>query len=83
MPPIKSPHHLALRPICTVSFDLHPLQPVRIEGRGADPAQRSAAGDRVALQIALRLAAGEIVDSHQVELATELVVRNSTAPPST
>jgi LacI family transcriptional regulator len=36
---------------------------------------------RVAMQSALRLAAGERLDSHHVELATELVVRNSTAPP--
>jgi len=35
----------------------------------------------VALRTALRLAAGERVDSHHVELATELVVRESTAPP--
>jgi LacI family transcriptional regulator len=35
---------------------------------------------RVALRTALRLAAGEKPDSHHVELATELVVRNSTAP---
>jgi LacI family transcriptional regulator len=35
----------------------------------------------VALRTALRLAAGERVDSHHVELATELVVRDSTAPP--
>ena len=35
----------------------------------------------VALRTALRLAAGEHVDSHHVELATELVVRDSTAPP--
>jgi len=35
----------------------------------------------VALRTALRLAAGEKVDSHHVELATELVVRRSTAPP--
>jgi LacI family transcriptional regulator len=35
----------------------------------------------VALRTALRLAAGERVDSHHVELATELVVRASTAPP--
>ncbi|GAA3590276.1 LacI family DNA-binding transcriptional regulator [Nonomuraea rosea] len=34
----------------------------------------------VALRTALRLAAGERVDSHHVELATELVVRGSTAP---
>jgi LacI family transcriptional regulator len=34
----------------------------------------------VALRTALRLAAGEKVDSHHVELATELVVRASTAP---
>ena len=37
----------------------------------------------VALRNALRLAAGEQLDSHHVELATELVVRQSTAPPST
>ncbi|MFG1705718.1 LacI family DNA-binding transcriptional regulator [Nonomuraea sp. M3C6] len=36
----------------------------------------------VALRTALRLAAGERVDSHHVELATELVVRGSTAPVS-
>ena len=36
----------------------------------------------VAVRTALRLAAGERVDSHHVELATELVVRQSTAPPS-
>jgi LacI family transcriptional regulator len=35
----------------------------------------------VALRTALRLAAGERLESHHVELATELVVRNSTAPP--
>jgi len=37
----------------------------------------------VAVRTALRLAAGETVDSHHVELATELVVRGSTAvaPP--
>jgi LacI family transcriptional regulator len=35
----------------------------------------------VALRTALRLAAGEKLDSHHVELATELVVRRSTAPP--
>ena len=34
----------------------------------------------VALRTALRLAAGEKLDSHHVELATELVVRRSTAP---
>ncbi|MEU6711977.1 LacI family DNA-binding transcriptional regulator [Nonomuraea sp. NPDC046802] len=34
----------------------------------------------VALRTALRLAAGEKIDSHHVELATELVVRGSTAP---
>ena len=34
----------------------------------------------VALRTALRLAAGEKLDSHHVELATELVVRSSTAP---
>lgn len=33
----------------------------------------------VALRTVLRLAAGEKLDSHHVELATELVVRNSTA----
>jgi LacI family transcriptional regulator len=36
----------------------------------------------VAVRTALRLAAGERVDSHHVELATELVVRQSTAPPT-
>jgi LacI family transcriptional regulator len=35
----------------------------------------------VALRTALRLAGGERLDSHHVELATELVVRGSTAPP--
>lgn len=35
----------------------------------------------VALRFALRLAAGEKLDSHHVELATELVVRRSTAAP--
>ena len=35
----------------------------------------------VALRTALRMAAGEALDSHHVELATELVVRKSTAPP--
>ena len=35
----------------------------------------------VALRTALRLAAGETLDSHHVELATELVVRGSTGPP--
>ena len=36
----------------------------------------------VALRTALRLAAGDRVDSHHVELATSLVVRASTAAPS-
>ncbi len=35
----------------------------------------------VALRTALRLAAGEKLDSHHVELATELIVRGSTCPP--
>ncbi|MER5438768.1 LacI family DNA-binding transcriptional regulator [Streptomyces sp. NPDC002790] len=35
----------------------------------------------VALRTALRLANGERVESHHIELATELVVRASTAPP--
>jgi LacI family transcriptional regulator len=35
----------------------------------------------VALRTALRLAAGEQLDSHHVELATELIVRHSTAAP--
>jgi LacI family transcriptional regulator len=35
----------------------------------------------VALRTALRLAAGEKVDSHHVELATELIVRQSTTTP--
>lgn len=45
----------------------------------AQPLQRMGA---VALRTALRLAAGEKADSHHVELATELIVRGSTAPPS-
>jgi LacI family transcriptional regulator len=36
---------------------------------------------RVALRSTLRLAAGDPLDSHHVELATELVVRGTTAPP--
>jgi len=35
----------------------------------------------IALRTSLRLAAGEKLESHHVELATELVVRSSTAPP--
>jgi LacI family transcriptional regulator len=35
----------------------------------------------VALRTAIRLAAGEKLESHHVELATTLVVRRSTAPP--
>jgi LacI family transcriptional regulator len=35
----------------------------------------------IALRTALRLAAGETLESHHVELATQLVVRSSTAPP--
>ncbi|GIH65790.1 MULTISPECIES: LacI family DNA-binding transcriptional regulator [Microbispora] len=37
----------------------------------------------VAVRTALRLAAGEQIESHHVELATELVVRGSTAPAHT
>ena len=36
----------------------------------------------VALRTALRLAAGETIASHHVELATTLIVRGSTAPPA-
>jgi LacI family transcriptional regulator len=36
---------------------------------------------RVALRTLLSLAAGQTLDSHHVELATQLVIRNSTAPP--
>lgn len=36
----------------------------------------------VAVRTALRLAAGERIESHHVELATELVIRHSTAPVS-
>ena len=36
----------------------------------------------VAVRTALRLAAHEKIESHHVELATELVVRGSTAPPA-
>lgn len=35
----------------------------------------------VAVRTALRMVAGEKLDSHHVELATELIVRHSTAPP--
>jgi LacI family transcriptional regulator len=35
---------------------------------------------KVALRTALRLATGEEIDSHHVELATELVIRQSTGP---
>lgn len=38
---------------------------------------------RVALRTLLRLARGETLESHHVELATRLVVRSSTAPPRT
>jgi LacI family transcriptional regulator len=34
----------------------------------------------VALHTSLRLANGEKLESHHIELATELVVRSSTAP---
>ncbi|MDX3128583.1 substrate-binding domain-containing protein [Streptomyces europaeiscabiei] len=36
---------------------------------------------RAALRALLRLVAGEPLDSHRVELATQLIVRASTAPP--
>jgi LacI family transcriptional regulator len=36
----------------------------------------------VAMRTALRLAAGEELDSHHVELATQLIERHSTAPLS-
>jgi LacI family transcriptional regulator len=36
---------------------------------------------RVALRSVERLAAGEGLDTNRVELATELIVRESTAPP--
>jgi LacI family transcriptional regulator len=45
----------------------------------AQPLRRMGA---VALRTALRLGAGEHIDSHHVELATELVVRGSTAEPA-
>lgn len=38
---------------------------------------------RVALKTVLQMAAGQPLDSHHVELATELVVRCTTAPPPT
>jgi len=34
----------------------------------------------VALRTAMRLAAGESIESHHVELATQLVIRRSTSP---
>jgi len=37
---------------------------------------------RVAVRTALRLIRGEAIDSHHVELATELVLRESAAPPA-
>lgn len=37
---------------------------------------------RVALKTVLQLAAGTALDSHHVELATELVVRSTTGPPA-
>lgn len=37
---------------------------------------------RAALRTLLRQARGEAIDSHRVELATQLVVRESTAPPA-
>ena len=37
---------------------------------------------RLALRTAVRLAAGEELDAHHVELATELVIRSSTARPT-
>lgn len=37
---------------------------------------------RVALKTVLQMAAGAALDSHHVELATELVVRSSTGPPA-
>jgi LacI family transcriptional regulator len=36
---------------------------------------------RVAVKTVLQMAAGAALDSHHVELATELVVRSTTAPP--
>ncbi|MEU9348952.1 LacI family DNA-binding transcriptional regulator [Streptomyces sp. NPDC048278] len=38
---------------------------------------------RTALRTLLRLGAGKPLDSHRIELATQLVVRSSTAPPAT
>jgi LacI family transcriptional regulator len=37
---------------------------------------------RAALRSLLRQARGEVLDSHRVELATQLIVRDSTAPPA-
>lgn len=37
---------------------------------------------RAALRALLRQARGEVLDSHRVELATQLVLRDSTAPPA-
>lgn len=36
---------------------------------------------RMAVRVALRLAAGQPLETHRLELATQLVVRESTAPP--
>ncbi len=38
---------------------------------------------RLAVRTALRLSEGGSIDSHHVELATDLILRESTAPPST
>jgi LacI family transcriptional regulator len=37
---------------------------------------------RMALRILLRLVAGEALESHRIELATQLIERESTAPPA-
>ena len=60
----------------------HPGRPARLPAADHRAASRCARWAASRCAPALRLAAGEKVDSHHVELATELVVRHSTAPPA-
>ncbi|MBP1133967.1 LacI family transcriptional regulator [Arthrobacter sp. PvP023] len=57
------------------------------QGQEAVPALTSVAQPleemgRAALRSLLRQARGEVLDSHRVELATQVIVRDSTAPPA-
>jgi LacI family transcriptional regulator len=58
-----------------------------IQGEESVPALTSVAQPleemgRAALRSLLRQARGEVLDSHRVELATQVIVRESTAPPA-